>query len=253
MFKVLERILKDKIATEPVSLTGSQRMRGCIEGTCTREALSECAKVCPVNAFQVKGTDYSIDYKKCIFCGKCVEACTKTILENEAQVNGTGSAMHHSSQDVMPYIAETGERVLAEVLQEKLGRSLQVRHLDAGSCNACDFEMGALSNPYYDLHRYGVSFVASPRHADLLMVTGVVTRNLEQALKMSYEAMPEPRLVMACGACAAGGETYGDTYAIAGAVDKILPVDIYVPGCPPRPSAMIVALLAAADMLKKKL
>ena len=121
MFKVLERILKDKIATEPVSLTGSQRMRGCIEGTCTREALSECAKVCPVNAFQVKGTDYSIDYKKCIFCGKCVEACTKTILENEAQVNGTGSAMHHSSQDVMPYITETGERVLAEVLQEKLG------------------------------------------------------------------------------------------------------------------------------------
>ena len=113
--------------------------------------------------------------------------------------------------------------------------------------------MGATGNPYYDLARYGVHFVASPRHADLLMVTGVVTRNLEMALKMSYEAMPEPRLVMACGACAAGGETYGDTYAIVGAADQVVPVDLYVPGCPPRPSAMIVALLAAADMLKKRI
>ena len=161
--------------------------------------------------------------------------------------------LQHSHEDAMPYLIEAGQEALADVLQEKLGRSLHVRHLDAGSCNACDFEMGALGNPYYDLHRYGVAFVASPRHADMLMVTGVVTRNLEQALKMSYEAMPEPRLVMACGACAAGGETYGDTYAIVGAADKVVPVDVYVPGCPPRPSAMIVGLLAAADMLKEKM
>ena len=164
-----------------------------------------------------------------------------------------GNMLQHSHEDAMPYLIEAGQEALADVLQAKLGRSLHVRHMDAGSCNACDFEMGALGNPYYDLHRYGVAFVASPRHADMLMVTGVVTRNLEQALRMTYAAMPEPRLVMACGACAAGGTTYGSTYAIVGKVSDVVPVDIAVPGCPPRPSAMIVALCAAADMLKERM
>lgn len=247
MFKVLERIFKDKIATEAVSLTGSERLRGKIEGNCPPNALQDCVKACPVGAFQAEGYDnYKIDYKKCLFCGRCVEACAEKAVNKSERLK-------HSSEDVMPVLLEAGIEATADVLKEKLGRSLHVRHLDAGSCNACDFEMGALGNSYYDLHRYGVAFVASPRHADLLMVTGVVTRNLEQALKMSYDAMPEPRLVMACGACAAGGETYGETYAIVGAADKVVPVDLYVPGCPPRPAAMIVALLAAADMLKEKM
>lgn len=250
MFKVLERIFRDKIATEQVSLSGSQRFRGKLSGSVEESLLPRCQAACPVGAFQAEGNGYKIDYKKCIFCGKCVEACARAALEEGRETEGV---LHHSAEDAMPYLIEAGQEALADVLKEKLGRSLHVRHLDAGSCNACDFEMGALSNPYYDLHRYGVAFVASPRHADMLMVTGVVTRNLEQALKMSYEAMPEPRLVMACGACAAGGETYGDTYAIVGAADKVVPVDVYVPGCPPRPSAMIVGLLAAADMLKEKM
>ncbi|MCR5175493.1 MAG: NADH-quinone oxidoreductase subunit NuoB [Anaerovibrio sp.] len=248
MFKVLERIFRDRLATGKISLAGSDRFRGPIEGSTSSEILARCAASCPVAAFDVKGEDYTIDYKKCIFCGRCVEACAQKAVE-ESREDG----LHHKHEDAMPYLIEAGQEVLQDVLREKLGRSLHVRHLDAGSCNACDFEMGATGNPYYDLSRYGVHFVASPRHADLLMVTGVVTRNLEQALKMSYDAMPEPRLVMACGACAAGGETYGDTYAIVGAADKVVPVDLYVPGCPPRPSAMIVGLLAAADMLKKKL
>ena len=153
----------------------------------------------------------------------------------------------------MPVLMENARQITSEIIKEKLGRSLHVRHLDAGSCNACDFEMGAMSNPVYDLHRFGVHFDASPRHADLLMVTGVVTRNLEEALRKSYEAMPEPKLVLACGACAAGGNTYGESYAVVGAADKVVPVDLYVPGCPPRPSAMIAALLAAADMLSERL
>jgi len=245
MFKVLERIFKDKLATEKISLAGSDRYRGPIEGNAAGDVLKECAAVCPVKAFAVSGEDYTIDYKKCIFCGRCVEACAKKAM-NE-------SGLQHKHEDALPVLLESGHEVLQDVLKEKLGRSLHVRHLDAGSCNACDFEMGAMSNPVYDLHRYGVHFVASPRHADMLMVTGVVTRNLEQALKMSYEALPEPKLVMACGACAAGGETYGDTYAVVGAADKVVPVDLYVPGCPPRPTAMIMGLLAAADMLKEKM
>lgn len=244
MFKLLERLLSDKIATEEISLTGSPRLRGALEGKPDAALLPACAAACPTGAFQVQDSDYKIDYKKCLFCGRCVTAA----LQSKASAED----LQHSSRDVMPLLAD-GAEVTSEAIKAKLGRSLHVRHLDAGSCNACDFEMGALSNPYYDLHRYGVAFVASPRHADLLMVTGVVTRNLEQALRMTYEAMPEPRLVMACGACAAGGETYGESYAIVGAADKVVPVDIYVPGCPPRPSQMIAALLAAADMLKEKM
>ena len=248
MFKVLERIFKDRLATEEISLVGSERYRGPIEGKAGADVLAECMAVCPVKAFSVAGEDYKIDYKRCIFCGRCVEACAKLVSKADSQ-----SGLSHGHVDAMPYLMEAGQEAVQDVLKKRLGRSLHVRHLDAGSCNACDFEMGATGNPYYDLGRYGVHFVASPRHADLLMVTGVVTRNLEQALKMSYEAMPEPRMVMACGACAAGGETYGDTYALVGAVDTVLPVDLYVPGCPPRPSAMIVALLAAADLLKEKM
>lgn len=246
MLKMFERLFSDKIATEPITFTGSERYRGRIEGECPSESLAACAKACPVQAFQVTdGGEYKIDYSRCIFCGRCVDACLKA--------SAGESKMNHISEDVMPVIMETAEQVTGEVIRQKLGRSLHVRHLDAGSCNACDFEMGALSNPVYDLHRYGVHFDASPRHADLLMVTGVVTRNLEEALRKTYEAMPEPKLVLACGACAAGGNTYGESYAIVGAADKVVPVDLYVPGCPPRPSAMIAALLVAADLLGRRL
>ena len=249
MFKVIQRILQDKMATEPVCLTGSERFRGRLDGECPEPLLTTCASACPVQAFhpdEAAAAGYRIDYRRCLFCGRCVEAATQAVTEAEGR-------LHHSSAEVMPFLVESAQEATAAVIRQKLGRSLHVRHLDAGSCNACDFEMGAMSNPVYDLHRYGIHFAASPRHADLLMVTGTVTRNLEQALKMTYEAMPEPRLVMACGACAAGGETYGSSYAIVGAADKVVPVDLYVPGCPPRPSAMIAGLLAAADMLAAKL
>ena len=130
-----------------------------------------------------------------------------------------------------------------------LGRSLHIRHVDVGSCNACDFEMGALLNPVYDVAQYGIDFVASPRHADLLMVTGVVTRNLRPALEATFKATPAPKLVMAVGACACSGKVFGDTYAEEGPVNEIVPVDIYVPGCPPRPQALLYGLLLALDRL----
>ncbi|TYZ26974.1 NADH-quinone oxidoreductase subunit NuoB [Selenomonas caprae] len=246
MFKVLERLLHDKIATEAISLSGSARFRGKLSGKCPADALAACAKACPVGAFQCQGEEYTVDYRRCLFCGRCVVACAEA-------ANAPEGLLSHTADEAMPYLVEKAQQVTADVIRQKLGRSLHVRHLDAGSCNACDFEMGAMSNPIYDLHRYGVHFDASPRHADMLMVTGTVTRNLEEALRMSYEALPEPKLVMACGACAAGGETYGASYAIVGAADKVVPVDIYVPGCPPRPSAMIAGLLAAADLLAEKL
>jgi Ni,Fe-hydrogenase III small subunit len=135
---------------------------------------------------------------------------------------------------------------LRVLISGRLKRSLHIRHLDSGSCNACDWELTALLGPYYDVQRLGIDFVASPRHADLLLVTGTMTRNLEEAARLTYEAMPQPRLVVAVGACAIGGGVFSQTYATAPSVDSVLPVDVFIPGCPPRPEAIIHGLLLAA-------
>ena len=145
-----------------------------------------------------------------------------------------------------------GER-LGSRIRGLLRRSLHVRHLDAGSCNGCDWEIQALLGPVYDIQRLGIDVVASPRHADLLLVTGSVTRNLRQAALRTWEAMPEPRLVVAVGACACGGGVLQGSYATSGGVDKVLPVDVYIPGCPPRPQALIHGLLVALDRMEPKL
>lgn len=142
-----------------------------------------------------------------------------------------------------------GERELAAAIRRRLGRSLHVRHLDTGSCNGCDWEVSALLNPVHDVQRLGIDFVASPRHADLLLVTGVMTRNFEAAALRAYEAMPEPRLVVAVGACAISGGVFAGSYAARDGIGGVLPVDVFVPGCPPRPEALIQGLLMAMGRL----
>ncbi len=140
------------------------------------------------------------------------------------------------------HIEILGDR-LNERLRKSLNGSLAVRMVDAGSCNGCELEVNATNNPYYDLERFGVHFVASPRHADLLLVTGPVTRNMETALKMTYEATPAPKLVIALGDCATCGGEFGQSYASIGAVENVIPVDIRVHGCPPPPARIIAAML----------
>ena len=132
------------------------------------------------------------------------------------------------------------------------GRSLAIREVDAGSCNGCEVEVVSLSNPIYDIERFGIHIVASPRHADMLLVTGPVTRNMELALIKTYNATPSPKLVAAMGSCACSGGIFGNTYASCGGVDKLLPVDVYIPGCPPRPEAVIFALMVAMDKFEPK-
>jgi Ni,Fe-hydrogenase III small subunit len=127
------------------------------------------------------------------------------------------------------------------------GRSLAIRHVDAGSCNGCEHELTLLSSPYYDLQRYGLGVVASPRHADVLLVTGPVTSRMREPLLTAYHAMPEPRRVAALGDCALGCNLLGLASELAGPVDKILPVDLRIPGCPPEPQAIAAALLAFID------
>jgi Ni,Fe-hydrogenase III small subunit len=132
---------------------------------------------------------------------------------------------------------------IAEAAKRRLGRSLSIRQVDAGSCNACELEIHALANAYYDLERFGLRFVASPRHADVLLVTGPVTLNMRQALERTWAATPAPRWVVAAGACAIDGGLFKGGYACAHGVGSVLPVDLRIPGCPPSPAALLAGLL----------
>ena len=133
-----------------------------------------------------------------------------------------------------------------------LGRALAIREVDAGSCNGSEIEITGLTSPVYDSERFGIYFVASPRHADMLLVTGPVTRNMELPLRKTYEATPDPKLVVAVGDCAQTCGVFKGSYAIAGSVDKVVPVDVFVPGCPPEPADILRGILAALDRLPKK-
>ena len=140
---------------------------------------------------------------------------------------------------------QTTAQQLSEAMRQRLGRALVIRHVDAGSCNGCELEIHAVGNPYYNLEALGIKFSASPRHADLLLVTGPVAKNMETAVKRAYDATPEPRLVVAVGDCGCTGGLFGETYASCGRVGNVIPVDVSIPGCPPTPLQLMQGILAA--------
>jgi Ni,Fe-hydrogenase III small subunit len=150
-----------------------------------------------------------------------------------------------------PAADEAGIAELAKTLdraaRRKLGRSLAIREVDAGSCNGCELEIHALNNAFYDLERFGLKFVASPRHADVLLVTGPVTKNMREGLLRTYNATPDPKWVVAVGDCAANGGMFAGSYAVEGGVNNVVPVDLHIPGCPPTPTALLKGLIALVE------
>ncbi len=138
-------------------------------------------------------------------------------------------------------------KALGERARRKLGRSLAIREVDAGSCNGCELEIHALNNPVYDVERFGLKFVASPRHADVLLVTGPVTWNMREALERTYTATPDPKWVVAAGDCACNCGVFAGSYACAGPVSAVIPVDLHIPGCPPQPIELLKGLLGLID------
>jgi len=240
-------------------------------------ACDECAAVCPTGAIEVRkeggrqsGRTVAIDYGDCIFCGECEAACPDAIrLTKEFRIAartrdelvtsalfepGPGGGFSFTKMVSGPpapaALEETGAR-LRKRAESLFGRSLHIREVDAGSCNGCEVEITALANPVYDIERFGIHFVASPRHADMLLVTGPVTRNMEIPLRQTYDATPDPKLVVAVGACAIGGGVFGATNVSCGGVDSVIPVDVYIPGCPPRPEALLHGILMAIDRLPR--
>jgi NADH-quinone oxidoreductase B subunit len=145
-----------------------------------------------------------------------------------------------------------GEELKARIRQV-FGRSLSIREVDAGSCNGCEVEVNSLTNAIHDIERFGLHIVASPRHADLLLVTGPVTRNMVHPLLQTYTATPAPKLVVAMGSCAISGGIFRDSYAVMNGVDQVLPVDVYIPGCPPRPQAIIQGIMVAVGKMEERL
>jgi Ni,Fe-hydrogenase III small subunit len=166
----------------------------------------------------------------------------KLLLESLMRSPLTEPAPEPSGQAVAELAAK-----LDGAARRRLGRSLAIREVDAGSCNGCELEIHALNNAFYDLERFGIRFVASPRHADVLLVTGPVTENMRQALERTYAATPDPKWVVAVGDCAVDGGLFGASYAVVGRVSKVVPVDLHIRGCPPSPTALLSGLLALLE------
>jgi Ni,Fe-hydrogenase III small subunit/NAD-dependent dihydropyrimidine dehydrogenase PreA subunit len=203
----------------------------------------KCTSVCLTNAIKINTNvngenTISIDNKKCIYCRNCINICPE-------------SALKISSDYKMAELELAGDK-LREKIYKTFNRSLMLRIVDTGSCNACMSELGAIQNTFYDISRFGINVASSPRHADGLVVTGIVTKNMKEALLKTYDAMAEPKIVMAVGSCAYNGGIYKDGDGVYDVLNNILPVDLVIPGCPPSPQAIIYGLLKLTGNIGSK-
>ena len=285
MLRVLKQAFKTGVLTNKFPAVQSQPPKE-FQGKpvvdfehCTTGDIS--ADACPTGALSFEkrqksgkwSAELTLDYGKCIFCGECALASPGTItiaselpLPTTDKGSLTSRARYHKSRakrweyvETMPVPEPALDGTLRngsfdvlgmsvkEAAQRIFGRSLHIREVDAGSCNGCEIEVTSLNNPLYDIERFGVHFVASPRHADMLLVTGPVTRNMAIALKQTFDATPDPKLVIAVGACGISGGIFEQTYASCGGVDTVVPVDVYIPGCPPGPEALLRGILLALN------
>lgn len=222
----------------------------------------EAAELCPTNAIRAEGDrergSLHFDAGQCVMCGRCVRAFPQafTYLHDPAVAVHTRDRLRLHANWRDDAALATDRSAVAEELDRRahalFRRSLHIRHVDAGSCNGCESELQMLSSPYYDLHHLGLFFTPTPRHADALLVTGVVTRQMEQPLMDTYAAMPNPKLVVAAGVCAVGGGAFEGGFMVHGPLDRVLPVDVYVPGCPPTPLALLHGLLLAVGRAEER-
>jgi len=285
MFEILRKSLRTGIVTTsypetPAEVSRAARGRPEIDWQRWTD-IRPAAAACPTGAITCQDAGerraVRLDLARCTFCGLCAEAdkairmthvceCAvrrrdDLVMEavyslkpdgrHERLVSNPDTRKFHLDKNapLQPGSLDVLGRKIRAQADRVLGRSLHIREVDAGSCNGCEVEIGGLGGPVYDLERFGIHFVASPRHADLLLVTGPVTRNMEMALRKTYDAMAAPRLVAAAGACGCSGGIFGQNYATVGGVDAVLPVDVYIPGCPPNPHALLHGILVAIGRL----
>lgn len=277
MFKILRKTVQTGLVTigypaSPAPVSKNFRGAPRFDFARWRDA-RPAAEICPTEAISIEesGTEsgavrrVTIDYGLCVYCGECArlhpDAIQMTpqfelaarkrrdlLITAEYAFDSNGAQRELIRLETPAQLEEK----VCDRIHQVLGRSLAIREVDAGSCNGCEVEISALNNPIYDLERLGIHFVASPRHADMLLVTGPVTRNMELALVKTYRATPDPKVVVAVGACGISGGIFGRNYATVGGVDQVVPVDVYIPGCPPRPLALLDGILLAVGRIARK-
>jgi Ni,Fe-hydrogenase III small subunit/formate hydrogenlyase subunit 6/NADH:ubiquinone oxidoreductase subunit I len=217
------------------------------------DGCDRCAQICPTQAIRSEGDSLSLDLGQCLFCTECVDACPQGAIRHSDDYR---MAVRRRDELVLCDRRVTDEdrqasgartlqlaRALGEQARRLFGRSLKLRQVSAGGCNACEADVNVLNTVVFDLGRFGIQFVASPRHADGLLITGPVSRNMSLALRKTWEAIPAPRLVIAVGACAISGGPFRGSPAVLDGVPPELPVDLYIPGCPPHPLTILDGLL----------
>jgi len=253
---IIEQSLRHPSRLIPVeALVGNcegSRMPDVIADRLTPAIARRVVEVCPTAALGIAEHEgraiLTLSYGHCIGCGKCLDSGEGAVVTaKEFRWCGVTREQAVRRWDIDGRVEITAPGPAAAAVRGQIHalfqRALNVRQLDSGSCNGCETEITALTNPYYDLERFGIHFVASPKHADMLLVTGPVTRNMADAVKATYEAVPAPKLVVAVGACGCSGGIFVGSYAIVGAVDSVIPVDGYIPGCPPTPAMLVSGIL----------
>lgn len=244
MFKVISNRLKQGYRTttypkEAIQLYSGFRGLPEVNRQCDPAIVRQCADLCPQDAILVE--EKKIDLGRCSFCGECAQVGNGAFVRFSQNFGmGTASREDLITNGSLPDLATHAKTHFKKLF----GRSLQLRQVSAGGCNACEADTNVLNTPFFDLSRFGIDFVASPRHADGIHVTGPITVNMKAALLATYEAIPAPKVVIASGCCPISGGPFHDSSEIIGDLNSLIPVDLYIPGCPPHPLTSLHALLA---------
>lgn len=245
MFETIKciELQKNQVIKDIKNATVNEKFRG-LPKICAEKCnnINECRNICPTNAIIGQNKDLSIDLGRCIFCGECERVCGSDVIKfsNFHKISSTSRNNLITKGELYPIKS-------SEIIKKTFGRSLKLRQVSAGGCNSCEMELNACSNANFDMERFGIEFVASPRHADGVVITGPITKNMAKALEDTYQAISEPKIVILVGACAVSGGIFQNSEELNREFLKKHKVDLYIPGCPAHPLTIINAIVDFLD------